>query len=156
MRAIFKNAIVTFKKKLPAGTEVPVVIDYTTGTYKKAAGQGWYITPDGTFRSLEAYYNKTAISNVIDLEGFSKIRVENILCSSYITHFGFCNSETANKVEKGFRYTPDFDGVSINNQSILESYEMDIPAGYQYVRFNMNINGGGTVPYGPMRATLIV
>lgn len=142
MKLILKKSSIEFRQSYPPGTEIQITPVYS-GNY--AIGNGYYITLDGIITHLSAYENtETAVSDLIPVTGYSKIKVSNVIDNSYHAVLAFFTNESQTQ------------GTNQLVWSDSSSIEINIPEGSLYIRVGNNTNGGGSQNIGPLVLKLVV
>lgn len=144
MKLVFKKSSMEFRPSYPSGTEIPVTPVYS-GTY--AIGNGYYLSNGGGIVHLAAYEGKsTAISNLIPVYGYSKIKVSNLvnnIAQAVLAFFADSEQTLGTNPES---YSGSSGG----------SIEVNIPANALYIRVGHNTDGSGDMPLGNFQLKLVV
>lgn len=143
MKIILQDSTIAFRPKYASGTETsvtPVFNDY-------AIGQGYYMLTNGEIKQKSVYNGTyTGVSDLISVDGYSKIKVSNLVNAPYMGLFAFFTSQSQTTGSNPYVYSGENGG----------SIEVNIPSGSKYIRIGNNTTGNGTRPVGDLVLKLVV
>lgn len=131
MKIILKNSTIEMQKTVPPGTEVEVFPDFANSDYPITGG--WRINPTATIGQVAAWVNKSGVSNIYPVDGYSKIKVTGAKGNSYTSVTAFFDNAANTQGSDPLIIAADGDG------------EVNIPVGAAYVRFAVSLTSTGTV-----------
>lgn len=142
MKVTFRNSTISFLKKYPTGTEVPVEPDFSGNPDYPSSG-GYFFDPAGAVRTSSAYINKVTISKKIPVSSldYSKIRIKNVLYNPYQSICVFYNSSDEN--------VGCINMLSTGSAGDTGTVEGVVPPTATYMLFQNNVSANGNMTAGP-------